>query len=87
MEPTSNCDCNVSGYSLSYCATHGMTWAYYMKLIKTLKIADDQGSLKQLAQRLAEAEEAKQILSAKGYEGSDIAEQVKKIPPASLKHS
>jgi len=87
MGDDSNCDSNFAWLGLSYCAVNGMKWMYYLKLIRTLKLADNQGSLKQLAMRLAEAEEAKQILIAKGYEGSDIAEQVKKIPPASLKHS
>lgn len=60
---------------------------FYNALLQRLAATVGTPLYEQLGERLADSEEAMTILRAKGYEGVTLADMVRKIPPATLRHS
>ena len=60
---------------------------YFRELVEGLVEDDPGGKLDLIAARLEDSAEAMRILRALGYRGDTLAAMVRKIPPASLRHS
>jgi len=60
---------------------------YFRELVEGLAEDDPDGKLDLIAARLEDSAEAMRILRALGYRGDTLAAMVRKIPPASLRHS
>jgi len=64
-----------------------LNWRFFRSQFARLAHRDPAGTLDQLAIRLEDSAEAMTILRARGYEGATLADMVRKVPPASLRHS
>jgi len=60
--------------------------SYYADLIQSLAFGN-KDAREALGRRLADAEEAMTILQYKGYDAATLADMVRKVPPATLRHS
>jgi hypothetical protein len=60
---------------------------YFRQMVERLAQDDPEGKLDQVAARLEDSAEAMQILRALGYRGDTLAAMVRKVPPATLRHS
>jgi hypothetical protein len=61
--------------------------AYFRQWVERLAQDDPERNLDQVAARLEDSAEAMQILRALGYRGDTLAAMVRKVPPATLRHS
>jgi hypothetical protein len=61
--------------------------SYYTNLLHVLVANRKIEEIKELGNRLTDSEEATTILRAKGYDGQTLADMVRKVPPATLRHS
>lgn len=72
---------------MSLDSTSPKRWQYFRRLFTKYALRDREGVLDSLAMRLEDAEEAFTIMRAKGYDGATLADMVKKVQPANLRHS
>ena len=64
-----------------------MNSGVYSKLLRQFVKDGNVDGIEKLYDRLSDCEEAMTILRAKGYEGQTLADMVKHVMPATLKHS